>query len=185
LGVQVTAPTPNLSNAAKYTALLAGGGVGVGGGFLAHSLLPSPDRERELSDEGVDVISHREATATFAPMAFVAAAAIGAGIGKRSDTAAITTASLGAAAMLASTGASTMINAESENAGDYLRTLGLMTGVAAGAFAIGAMDEVPLHRAKLAGLVAIGLAGGAMLPETLSYVAELPGDLARSTEYAD
>jgi hypothetical protein len=167
----------------KLTGLVVGATVGVGAGAASHVFLPPPAVERQLDARGIETVSDREAIATIAPMALVSAAAIGTGIGRRSQTAAVTTASLGAAAMLASTGASTMINAERDNAGDYLRTLGLMCGVASVSFAIGAMDEVPLNRAKMVGLAMIGLSAGALAPATVRYVADIPPNLSRSVEY--
>lgn len=172
-----------LSNPVKVTSLAIGGGLGLGAGVAAQRLLPSAEKERQLEAQGIHTISDREARATFAPIAFVAAAGVGAGIGRRNQGAALTAATLGAAAMLASTGASTMINAENESVDKYLRTIGLMSGVAAGGFAIGSMDKVPINRAKTIGLGFMGLAVGALLPETTQYVASLPGDLARSLEY--
>lgn len=172
-----------LSTASKVTSLAVGTGVGLAGGLAANFLLPTPEVERSLEAQGVSTISDREARATIAPIFFVAAAAVGAGIGKRSESAALTTASLGAAAMLASTGASAMINADNDSADKYLRTIGLMTGVAAAAFAVGAMDTIPINRAKVVGLGLMGLAAGALLPETGRYLGSFPGDIARSFEH--
>lgn len=172
-----------MSNGSKVASLVVGTGVGVGLGMGAGKLLPSADKERELEAKGIHTISDREARATLGPMAFVAAAAVGLGIGRRSDTAALTTATLGAAAMLASTGASAMINADNDSADKYLRTIGLMSVVGGGAFAVGAMDRIPLNKSKAFGLGALGLAAGMFAPETFRYLASIPGDLGRSFEH--
>ncbi|MCW2973705.1 MAG: hypothetical protein JWN72_1978 [Thermoleophilia bacterium] len=172
-----------LSTTTKLLGLGAGTAAGVGLGFAARAALPSAAAEARLEQQGVESFSDVEATATFAPLAFMGAAAVGAGIGKRTSSAALTTVSLGAAALLASTGASTMVNADSEHAFDYLRTLGLMGVTTAGAFAVGAMDEIPLNRAKLTGLALIGLAAGGLAGPTASYVAEVPGQLGTSWQH--
>jgi hypothetical protein len=182
-GMNVGAPA--LTNASKVASMATGGAVGLGIGVGTHYALPSPETKDELQARGIETISDRQARATIAPIAFVAAAAVGAGIGKRSSTAALTTASLGAAAMLASTGASAMINAGKDSADDYLRTIGIMTGVAGAGFAVGAMDEIPLNRAKLVGLGLMGVAAGALLPETAGIVTSTPEKLARSFEHRE
>jgi RsiW-degrading membrane proteinase PrsW (M82 family) len=181
-GARVTAITP-LSNGSKVGGLVVGAAVGLGMGVGAQYLLPSPKKEHELEQQGVHTISDREARATLGPAAFVFAAAVGLGIGKRSDTAALTTATLGAAAMLASTGASAMINADNESADKYLRTIGVLSAVGGGAFAVGASTNVPLNTAKLIGLGSLGLAAGILAPETFKYVASIPGDLRRSYDH--
>lgn len=174
-----------LSAGAKRVAIVAGGATGLGLGVGAHFLFPTPERERELADKGISTMSHREATATFAPIAFVAAAAVGLGLRQRSDKAAMTTVALGAAAMLASPAASAMVNAEEASADNYLRTLGLMTGTAAAGFAIGATKLVPENRARVIGLGLIGLAGGALAPETARYIAGVPAEIGRSVQHRD
>ncbi len=172
-----------LSNGVKYLSMGAGIAGGLGMGVAAHYALPSPETERTLEQQGISTYSDREARATFGPMAMFFAAAIGAGIGKRSESAALTTASLGAAAMMASPAATGMTNAESPDADKNLRTMGVLGGVAAAGFAIGAVDEVPLNRAKVLGLGAMGLAIGTLLPETAKYVGSMPGDFVRSVQH--
>ncbi|MCW2927628.1 MAG: hypothetical protein JWM86_1596 [Thermoleophilia bacterium] len=174
-----------LSAAAKRIALIGGGATGLAVGVGTQYLFPSPDRERELDAKGISTMSHREATATFAPIAFVGAAAVGVGLKQRSDKAAMTTVALGAAAMLASTGASAMVNAEEDSAEQYLRTLGLMTATAAAGFAVGATRFVPENRAKVIGLGMIGLAGGALLPETANYLGGIPTEVQRSIQHRE
>lgn len=174
-----------LSNAWKLTALGSGTAAGVGLGFAARAALPSEAAERRLERDGIEAFSDVEATATFAPLAFMGAAAVGAGIGKRTSSAALTTVSLGAAALLASTGASTMVNADNEHAVDYLRTLGLMGVTAAAGFAVGAMDEIPINRAKVTGLALIGLAAGGLAGPTISYLKDVPGQLGTSWQHRD
>lgn len=183
--IGMVASACGLSNAVKIGSLGIGAAVGVAGGAAAHALLPNPETERELAKRGISTMSDREAIATFAPMAFVGAAAVGTGIAKRSETAAITTASLGAAAMLSSTGTSAMVGADGETADEYIRTLGLMSTVAAGGFAVGAMTKVPLHRAKLVGLGLAGVSAGGLAPSAATYVAGLPAELGRSYQHRD
>lgn len=172
-----------LTSRAKAFSLGAGAVAGLGFGVAAHYLLPSPEQEQKLNAKGISTFSDREARATFGPMTMFAAAAIGAGIGKRSESAALTTASLGAAAMMASPAASGMTNADGADADKNLRTMGVLGGIAAGGFAIGAIDEVPLNKAKVAGLVTVGLAIGTFLPETTKYVSSIPGDLVRGVQH--
>ncbi|MCW2922217.1 MAG: hypothetical protein JWL76_2091 [Thermoleophilia bacterium] len=172
-----------LSNGAKALGLGAGITGGLGLGVAAHFALPSPENERKLDAKGISTFSDREARATFGPMTMFAAAAIGAGIGKRSESAALTTASLGAAAMMASPAATGLTNAESPDADKNLRSMGVLGAVAAGGFAVGAIDEVPLNVAKVSGLVAVGLAIGTFLPETAKYVSNMPGDLVRGVQH--
>jgi hypothetical protein len=146
----VVEPAP-LRNAAKVAVLTTGGAIGVGLGTASMRMLPTPETEERLEAQGISTMSGLEATARFAPMPFVLAAAVGTGIGRRSGTAAWTTASLGAAAMLASSAQSTMGDAEESAVADKLRALGLTSVLAAGAYAVGAVNEVPLvggrHRA--------------------------------------
>jgi hypothetical protein len=185
LGDRNMAATAPLSNARKVTSLAIGMAGGLGTSLAMHTVLPSPEAEKRLEAAGISTISHREMNAKIAPIALIASAAIGTGIGRRSESAALTTASLGAAALLASTGASTMVNADNDSADEFMRTLGLMSGVAAGAFAIGAMDEIPLNRAKLIGLGLVGFAAGGFLPETARYLVSLPQELHRSYQNRD
>jgi hypothetical protein len=179
----MTTPIAPLSNAAKISTLAVGAGVGIGASLAADRLLTSPETERKLEAQGIHTISDTEARATVGPAAFLFAAAVGLGIGKRSDTAALTTASLGAAGMLASTGASAMINADGESADEYLRTIGILSAVGGAGFAVGAMDEIPMNRAKLIGLGTLGIAAGMLAPETFNYVRTVPGDLRRSYDH--
>lgn len=172
-----------LTAATKYVSMGGGIAVGLGTGVAAHYALPTPEMERTLETRGISTYSDREARATFGPMFMFAAAAIGAGIGKRSESAALTTASLGAAAMMASPAATGMTNAESPDADKNLRTMGVLGAVAAGGFAIGAVDEVPLNRAKVLGLGAMGVAIGIFLPETAKYVGSMPSDFVRSVQH--
>lgn len=179
----ISAVPAALSGGAKTMSLVAGVAGGLGIGVAAHYALPSPENERKLDAKGISTFSDREARATFGPMTMFAAAAIGAGIGKRSESAALTTASLGAAAMMASPAATGLTNAESPDADKNLRSMGVLGAVAAGGFAIGAVEKVPLNRAKVAGLVTVGLAIGTFLPETAKYVSSMPGDLVRGFEH--
>lgn len=180
----MTAPvvTP-LTAATKYVSLGGGMAVGLGAGVATHYALPTPEMERDLETRGISTFSDREARATFGPMFMFAAAAIGAGIGKRSESAALTTASLGAAAMMASPAATGMTNAESPDADKNLRTMGVLGAVAAGGFAVGAVEKVPLNRAKVMGLGAMGVAIGIFLPETVKYVGSMPGDFIRGVQH--
>lgn len=172
-----------LAATTKYLSMAGGIAAGLGTGVVAHHALPTPEMERELELRGISTYSDREARATFGPMFMFAAAAIGAGIGKRSESAALTTACLGAAAMMASPAATGMTNAESRDADKNMRTMGVLGTVAAVGFAIGAVEKVPLNRAKVLGLGAMGMAVGIFLPETARYVGSMPGDLVRSVQH--
>jgi hypothetical protein len=174
-----------LTTASKTLSIGLGAAAGIGLTYGARALLPSPEREIELETQGVRTISEREATATFAPMAFVAAAAIGTGVGRRATTSGMTTVSLGAAAMLASTAASAMINADTNNADEFLRTLGMMSIAATAGFALGAPMRVPEAFAKRTGLALLGVAAGAIAPETGSYIKEFGQEFGRSLQYRE
>ncbi len=172
-----------IGNTAKFAGFLSGAAVGIGLATSARHCLPSPQVEEGLERKGVSTLSHLEATIMLASTALVTSAAVGTGISRRSGSAAFTTASLGAAAMLASTGASAMINADRDTADEYVRTLGLMSGVAAAGFAVGAVDQVPLKFAKISGLTLLGVAAGGLLPETARFLGQLPSEVKRSYQY--
>ena len=164
----------------RYVGAGAGVLAGLGVAAVARESLPSPERALELEADGIDVMSEREAVAIFAPSAFVAAAAIGIGMSRRSPTAAITTASLGAAAMFASLASSTMVNAGGEKSEDYVRTLVTMVGAGGAGYAVGSSTRVPLVPTKVAGLTLLGLAVGSLLPEAGESLARIPGELRES-----
>ncbi len=169
----------------KIASLAAGVAAGGAVGYIARRELPSPETEQRLKNQGVEVMSEREAVSILAPSFFVGAAAIGTGIGHRSKTAALSTISLGAAAMLASTGASAMINANSELSSDYLHTLGLLGATATIGFGVGSVKAIPQTAAKSAGLAALGVAVGLLTNETLNYLKTAGRDISNGLNYED
>ena len=185
--INAGASTQALRLPSALTALGGGLAAGVGVVGVSRALLPSPKGALELEAVGVETMSDREAVTTIGPVALVAAAAIGTGLGKRagSGPAALATATLGAAAMLTSTSGSAVANADGKSAPTYQHTLGLMAGVAVAGYGIGALDKVPEHRAKLIGLAVAGLAAGTLIPETMSYLGRLPGTVGRSVQHRD
>lgn len=164
-------------------------GAGAAAGFILRAasdhLLPSAAQQQRLRAHGEETISTQQVAATIGPMAFAFAAAVGAGVGRRSDTAGLSTALLGAATMFASTGASAVINAGTDSSGTYLSSLGAMSTVAAAGFAIGAVERIPLLTSKHVGLAALGASIGIIAPTTVSSLTPLPDMLRRSFELRD
>ncbi|MCW2960400.1 MAG: hypothetical protein JWM90_787 [Thermoleophilia bacterium] len=175
----------DLSTAAKLGMFGGATAAGVGLGVGAKVFLPSPEGKKELEAEGVSTVSDLEATATVAPMLFIAGAAVNGGIGKRTATAGVTTSVLGAAAILATVGAGAIVNAKNDDADANLRAIVLAGGAASAGFAVGAMDEIPLHRAKLAGLALVGLAVGGMTIPAAGWAVETAKALDNSYHNRD
>lgn len=174
------AATTILSNASKLRALAVGASAGTGLAFASNALLASPSQVAKLEQQGTDAISDRELRGIVGPLGFVFAASVGTGLGRRSNNAAVTTVSLGAAMLLATPNVAAMVNADTDRADEHLRTIGLMVGTAGAGVAVGATTMVGELRAKSIGLGALGLAVGTIAPESLHWLGSLPSQLAAS-----
>lgn len=157
---------------------LAGGlGTGALAGQIAKSRMVDDKRAVELKQQGVSAMSGRQAIALGAPASFFFAAAVGAGLTKRHEKAALTTATLGAAAMLASTGASTMVNSQDPKTDDFIHTLTALGVIGSIGFGIGARTKYNEDSVKYLALFSLGLAGGGLAAESGAWLTSIPSQV--------
>jgi hypothetical protein len=168
----------------KQLWLAGGAAAGFGAGKAAQSFMISDKESAALEAKGVNAMSGRQAIALGAPAAFFFAAAIGAGLSKRHEQAALTTATLGAAAMLASTGASTMVNARDEKVDDYLNTITALGIIGSVGFGIGARPKFNETAVKYAALGSLGLAAGGLAAETGPWMLSIPSQVINGFRYS-
>jgi hypothetical protein len=172
--VRVTAvPKPN-TGALKFVPLAGGLVAGIAAGYGIKAMLPEPDRVKELQGRGIDAMSSRQASVYAMAAPFSIAAGIGLGLKGRTPTSGLTTGSQIATAALLSTVAGSVINADSDKAGDYVTGIGVMSALTGVGILAGVRDEVSHGIVRMSGLALFGAAIGVGIPMMIDSASNVP-----------